>query len=178
MSDLVTLIRRIDAAPSPAEPPAGLAMRSSRPADLAALGALYFAAYDPGIACDTLEEAVADVAASFAGEYGEYWPEASPVVTSGGRIVNAVMTVRRAPWDDTPDCPFIIELFTARDHRRRGLGRLAVTSCMRTVAAAGEQAVALRVAVDNRAALALYRSLGFARWPEQAVPEPEEGDET
>lgn len=74
------------------------------------------------------------------------------------------MTVRRGPWDGTPDCPFIIELFTARELRRRGLARLAMQNCLAAVRDHGEVAVALRVAADNVAAFALYGSLAFVRW--------------
>ncbi len=77
----------------------------------------------------------------------------------------AVMAVRRAPWDDTPHCPFIIELFTSRDYRRMGPGRLLVRHCLETVKEAGETTVALRVADDNTPARTLYESLGFTIWP-------------
>ncbi len=80
----------------------------------------------------------------------------------------AMLTVQRAPWPDTPDCPFVIELFTARAHRGRGLARWLVRSAMDTVHCTGEHALALRVASDNEPARGLYRSLGFRLWtPEQ-----------
>ncbi|NOX24318.1 MAG: GNAT family N-acetyltransferase [Actinobacteria bacterium] len=165
MAKLLTLIAQLhefqpDAPPSPQ----GLVVRPSKAADLQQLGTLYFEAYEPGIACDSLDEATDDIKASFDGEYGEYWYEASPVVEADGCIVSAVMTVRRAPWDDTPDCPFIIELFTARDHRRRGLARLLIRHCLVIAHRSGETAVALRVAEDNTPARALYQSLGFSDW--------------
>lgn len=166
MATLVTLM----AQPKDAHPddavmsPTGLLVRSSTPADLNQLAELYFEAYEPGIACDSLEEATDDIKASFEGEYGEYWYEASPVAEVDGRIVSAVMTVRRAPWDDTPDCPFIIELFTARDRRRMGLARLVVEHCLATIRDGDDTAVALRVAEDNKPARALYDSLGFTTW--------------
>jgi len=166
MAKLVTLIaqlgeiRRLDAA----TPPIGFLVRPSNQTDLSQLATLYFEAYDPGIACDSLDEATGDIRASFGGEYGEYWYEASPVVEADGRIVSAAMTVRRAPWDDTPDCPFIIELFTARDNRRKGLARIVISHCMATINDTGETAAALRVAEDNTPARALYESLGFTTW--------------
>jgi ribosomal protein S18 acetylase RimI-like enzyme len=166
MAKLVTLIAHLEEFQSVgmATPPAGFLVRRTNPADLNQLANLYFEAYDPGIACDSLEEAAGDIEASFQGEYGEYWYEASPVVEANGRVVSAAMTVHRAPWDDTPDCPFIIELFTARDHRRMGLARMVVEHCLATIGASGETAVALRVAEDNTTARALYDSLGFTTW--------------
>lgn len=141
--------------------PRGYSVRSSDTQDARAIGCLYFASYKPGQACDTLEEAISDVEASFAGAYGEYWFEASPVVEHDGSIVAAVMTVRRAPWDDVPDCPFIIELLTAPDHRRRGLARLLLVRTAQTTSETDEK-VALRVDSGNTPAVRLYECLGFA----------------
>ena len=167
MGELLTLIAQLDEAQpggtAPPSPP-GFAVRSSNAADLRQLGMLYFEAYEPGVVCDSLDEATGDIKASFDGEYGEYWYEAFPAIEADGRIVSAVMTVRRAPWSDTPDCPFIIELFTARDHRRQGLARLLMRHCFAVVRRKGETAVALRVAEENTPARALYQSLGFTDW--------------
>ena len=123
---------------------------------------MYFEAYDPGVACDTLDEAIADIEASFQGDCGEFWYQASPVVEAEGRIVSAVMTVRQAPWDDTPDGPFIIELFTARDYRRRGLARLVIRHCLNTIRQAGETTVAPRVAHDNTPGVTVMCARGLA----------------
>ena len=167
MAELITLITHLEGHDPPgAVPPlAGFDVRPCGPSDLHQLGGLYFEAYDPGIACDTLDEAIADIEASFQGDYGEFWYQASPVIEANGRIVSAVMTVRQAPWDDTPDGPFIIELFTARDYRRRGLARLVIRHCLNTIRQAGETTVALRVAANNTPARNLYQSLGFAATP-------------
>jgi ribosomal protein S18 acetylase RimI-like enzyme len=100
--------------------------------------------------------------AAFAGEYGELWLEASLVATNDdAALVSAIQVVHRAPWDDTPDCPFVIELFTARAHRRRGLGRALMMRAMDVVAEAGQRTIALRVHPENMPALSLYRRLGF-----------------
>lgn len=138
--------------------------RPRQPSDIPALGRVYFGAYPMGVAETTLDDATKDIAATFDGRYGELWPEASPVVETAGKLVCAVLTVRRAPWDDIPDCPFIIEVFTAGEHRRRGLARAALTHVAAVISAAGENTMALRVGTDNVAALSLYRSLGFHAW--------------
>jgi GNAT superfamily N-acetyltransferase len=157
VADLLTLVRP-ELPPPAVVTPAGYVLRACSPDDVEALGDLYFASYDPGEACATRGEAVADIRAAFAGEYGELWPEASLVATTAdGDPVAAVQVVRRAPWPDTPDCPFVIELFTARGHRRRGLGRTLIAAALGVTRAP----MALRVAADNAAALALYRGLGF-----------------
>lgn len=144
--------------------PAGYAVESARPAGGDALGRLYFAAYPPGVAGETVDEAIADVRATFDGTYGAFWPEGSALVRAHGDPVAAILTVRRAPWDDTPDCPFVVELFTARAHRRRGLAGALVAGCLAAARAAGEPALALRVDEENDAARRLYASLGFAPW--------------
>lgn len=142
--------------------PRGYAVRPCTPGDAAALARLYFAAYPPGVACATLDEARADIAASFSGEYGELWLAASPVVHRDDALVAAVLTVRRANWEDAPACPYLIEAFTAPDQRRRGLARAAVVTAVAALCAAGERQVALTVAAENDPALALYRAVGFA----------------
>lgn len=144
-------------------PAADYRVRPSRPTDADRLGALYFGSYEAGEASSSLAEAIADVRASFAGEYGDYLFDASPIVEHGSEIVAAVMTVARAPWDDTPDCPFVIELFTDRRHRRRGLAADLVRRAASSLGP-GDTSIALRVAADNTAALALYERLGFRRW--------------
>jgi GNAT superfamily N-acetyltransferase len=144
--------------------PPGLVARSPVRTDARALGRLYFEAYDPGIACDTLDEAVDDVRATFDGAYGELWPAASWVVEQHGRLVAAVLTVRRARSADAPDCPFVVELFTDRRLRRQGLARALVCGCLGVVSATARPYLALRVDRANEPALRLYGALGFRPW--------------
>lgn len=164
LAELLTLIADLsEEGPHPIQPE-GFQVRTCNTTDLHQLAALYFAAYEPGVGASSLENATADVAASFEGEYGVFWFEASPVMEMDGRVVSAVMTVREAPWDDTPACPFVIEVFTDRAHRRHGLARTGMRHAMTTLIRGGETEVALRVEAGNAPALALYRSLGFRRW--------------
>jgi N-alpha-acetyltransferase 10/11 len=118
------ILLRPDRPPPAPLVPAGCLLRPSHPADIDSLGALYFHSYDPGQACASLAEATADIRAAFAGEYGELCPAASLVaVTADQQIVAAIQVVKRASWPGTPDWLFVIELFAARAHRRRGLAR-------------------------------------------------------
>jgi ribosomal protein S18 acetylase RimI-like enzyme len=165
--ELLTLVRvvRPGDADRGATVPDGVHVRRVEPSDVGAIGRLYFAAYPRGVPGDSLEEAVSDITASFAGEYGEPWPDACLVAhCASGDLVGCVLTVARAPWSDTPDCPFVIELFTAAEHRRRGIGRALAQHVLAAAARADASAVALRVAVDNPAARALYAGLGFVAW--------------
>jgi ribosomal protein S18 acetylase RimI-like enzyme len=132
----------------------GVVLRPPAVADSVKLGRLYFDAYEPGAAAETEQDALDDIALSFEGGYGVLDPTLSQLAWSGDDLVGALLVVERAPWPDTPDCPFIIELFTARTHRRLGIGRLLLSACSTVT-------VGLRVADDNAPALALYHSAGF-----------------
>src|SRR5690606_29068311 len=112
----------------------------------------------------SVEEAEAGIAASFDGAYGELWLDASPCAVIGGQLVAAAMTVRRTPWDDVPDGPFVIELFTAREWRRRGLAATLLGVVAQRVSASAAHSVSLRVDVANLPARRLYGRLGFTEW--------------
>jgi hypothetical protein len=60
-----------------------------------------------------------DVTATFDGEYGKLRPDWSRLAMRDDAIVGALLVVERASRHDTPTCPFIIELFTARTSRTR-----------------------------------------------------------
>lgn len=161
MTDMVTLIAKT----TPLERELKISSRTVQPTDLARLGELYFTAYDAGIAGDSIEVALADMQASMEGKYGQFLPDASHVaLDETGKIVAAVLVVERAVGDDTPDSPFIIELITDRQHRRRGLAEDLVLATLDTLFNDGQKDVALRVESTNSAALALYLSLDFHRW--------------
>ncbi|WP_425861676.1 GNAT family N-acetyltransferase [Arthrobacter sp. TWP1-1] len=168
MTDMVTLIAKT----TPLERELPFASRTVEESDAARLGELYFTAYDVGVAGDSLDVALADMKASLAGKYGPLLPGASHVaLDEAGKIVAAVLVVEHAVGDDTPDAPFIIELITDRQHRRRGLAEDLVLATMDTLFNDGKTDVALRVESTNSAALALYLSLDFHRWS------PEETDD-
>jgi ribosomal protein S18 acetylase RimI-like enzyme len=132
--------------------------------DSAELGSLYFDAYDPGIAWPTALEAIDDIKRTFDGEYGALWLAASRVAFRDTELIGAVLTVHRGPWPGTPDCPFIIEVFTDRAWRRRGVAARLLRECASAVAKAGEDWVGLRVDETNQAGMALYIAMGFCRW--------------
>jgi len=122
--------------------------------DAASLGRLYFEAYDPGVASATEAEALEDIHHTFDGEYGVLDTTLSRLAWRGDELVGVLLVVERAPWPDTPDCRFVIELFTARSHRRSGIAKLLLAECSAVE-------VALRVQETNTPALALYRAVGF-----------------
>lgn len=161
----MTLIADATLAPKSASLPQLCTMRSIVSEDTEALGRLYYDAYDPGEACATVEEAIADMQATFRGEYGTLWLAASSVIEREKELVAAILVVHRAPWEDTPDCPFIIELFTSRSFRQQGLARALLCHCFLLTSMTERPCLALRVIATNEAATRLYTSLGFHLWP-------------
>ncbi|TDD49375.1 GNAT family N-acetyltransferase [Kribbella antibiotica] len=135
-------------------------LRSPLVADIAVLGRLYFAAYEPGVAAESEAEEVDDIRLTFDGSYGVLDGVASRLAWCGDELVGAILVVERAPWADTPDCRFIVELFTAVSWRRRGLARVLLAASAQAV----NGPLALRVADDNHPARALYASCGFTDW--------------
>jgi ribosomal protein S18 acetylase RimI-like enzyme len=89
-------------------------------------------------------------------------PHPAPGLWVGGELVAVVQTVRSPSMDDAPSCAWLIEVFTDPQRRRTGLARSVVAAACEVIDAAGEHQVGLTVDDDNRAALTLYRSLGFA----------------
>ena len=146
------LLRPADAVRTPSIP--GVVLRPPAVEDTQALADLYYESYDPGVACAMPEEARDDIELTFAGGYGVFTPALSRLAWQEDQLVGALLVVERAPWPDTPDCPFVIELFTAHTHRRRGVAKLLLSEC-------SSATVALRVDEHNIPAVTLYRSLGF-----------------
>jgi N-alpha-acetyltransferase 10/11 len=139
-------------------------MRTPTQSDIPEIGRLYFTAYEPGLVGETVEEAIADIEASWNGDYGEFWEEGSVVAELGGKIVGALLTVKQAPWDQTPDGPFIIELFVDSDMRGRGIARRLMERGLDSMASQSAKSVGLRVIADNTRAQSFYRSVGFTNW--------------
>jgi N-alpha-acetyltransferase 10/11 len=82
-------------------------------------------------------------------------------VERDGVPVAALLAVYRAPWQGTPDCPFVTDLFTLPGFRRHGLGRFLMRRCLTAVSRTSRPSVALRVDSENVPAMRLYQSLGF-----------------
>lgn len=127
------------------------------------LGMLHFKAYGPEIA-PSLQGSITEMEDMYRDEFGKLWPEASSLVLTGKNLVASVLTVHMAPWEDTPTCPFIIDLMVLPDYRRQGLADHLAYSAACTATEAGKQHLALRVREDNKPALALYKKLGFVEW--------------
>lgn len=127
---------------------------------------LYRLSYPPHIGAADRAEALAEMDATFAGDYGRLLPAASLVAVDGARAVGSVQVVHRSPWDPDLHCPFVIELFVHPDARGHGLGRSllarAAAACLRR----GETQLALRTDDEGTSAAArhLYRVAGMRSW--------------
>lgn len=158
----LTLVR-MPAAGSPGPVPEGPGrLRAIEEADLEAVGRLYAASYPADVVGDEAA-AVADIRASWAGEYGTWLHEASLLVELDRQPVAAVLTVDRPPWDDVADLVFVIDLFTHPDYRGQGLAERLVRAALAAVGP--DRVVGLRVESDNEPAVRLYRRLGFRERP-------------
>jgi len=93
--------------------------------------------------------------------FGQLIPAASLVAVTSGQVAGVVMTVRRAPWPDTPSGPFIIDLFATPGNRRHGVARYLLHRAMANARPPDETMIGLRVEIDNAPAQRLYRSAGF-----------------
>ncbi len=148
--------------------PDGLTMRAVTDADVEAPAQLYLSAYHPRPGAMSLLEAREQMRANFAGESGELWRDASPVVVDAdGAVVASILTVTAAPLDwERPPGPYVIEVLTSHLWRGRGLARALLAEAARTVVAAGGKTITLRVDPDNVGALRLFASAGFVGFTE------------
>lgn len=170
---IILIARTADVAPRSSS--AQLPGRFAQPEDRDALAHLFYAAYEAvGLdsangGVDSLDAAKEIVASLFDGEYGTFLPEASPVVLNEqGEIVAASLVVERRAGDGLPDAPYIFELFTHSAHRRQGLAERLVRESAGALKEAGHERVSLRIREDNSPALALYLTLDFNRWQQEA----------
>jgi ribosomal protein S18 acetylase RimI-like enzyme len=141
--------------------PDGITVRPVAPTDIPDIAELFLSAY--ASMAKTLDNALAEVTGAFAGTWGVHWPDASPGAWAGGELASVVQSVRRPGWDDAPDLPWIIDVFTDPGRRRTGLARGLLGVACRAMEIAGEPRVGLTVDDQNVAAVALYESLGFAK---------------
>jgi len=143
--------------------PDGLTMRAVADADAEALAQLYLSAYHPSPGAMSLLEAREEMRANFAGESGELWRAASPVVVdANGVVLASVLMVTAAPLDwGRPPGPYVVEVLTSHQWRGRGLAGALLADAARAVIAAGREPLALRVDPDNIGAIRLYAAAGF-----------------
>lgn len=143
--------------------PWGITLRLQTADDAAALGELYWHAYPIGAAAVDIEDAVEEMEGVFEGEYGDPVPEACIVaVGRDDRLVGCIQVVTDAPWEGTPDGPFVIELFVHRSVRGRGLARGLLSAASTACLEQGYETFSLNALPESSPdAFSLYRELGF-----------------
>ncbi len=72
----------------------------------------------------------------------------------------AVLRFRTALWTPGLDC-YLAELYVVPEHRGRGIGRALMLESLETARRRGADRIELGTSEDDRAAVALYESLGF-----------------
>lgn len=142
--------------------PGGVRVRPLAGADLDAVAPLYLTAYEPGVAVDTLAEAVAEMRGVLDGDFGTVIGAATLVaVDAAGAVVGCIQTVLDPPWD-APSGPFVIELFVHPDARGRGIGEGLLGAAADALWAAGYSSIGLNVEPATAiAAFRIYQRLGF-----------------
>lgn len=142
---------------APIDVPDGLALRPITESDLESVGFAYWQTYLGTTNEMTSYEATEDIKSSWRGDYGCWLTSASFGGWKANELVGAILTVSDAPWPDTPEGAFIIDLFVIPKARRRGVGRALV----QTAWAGSPSGLGLRVDATATEASALYTELGF-----------------
>jgi GNAT superfamily N-acetyltransferase len=138
--------------------PATATVRPLTPDDAEALAVLMDDAYRGTIDAEPdqgLDDARDEVAATFAGGYGELMPGVSLLAFEGDELVSACIVTR------FEDAPFVAFTMTRAARKGQGLSRAVMTRSIRAMAEAGEPRVDLIVTAGNAPAERLYASLGF-----------------
>ena len=161
MERMITLISKTDLV----TPDTLLSTRVAEPSDSEALARLLFTAYENNL-YPTQSDAQKALDAVFAGEIGDFFPEASPVVVDdNGRVVAAVLCLKnRKDGNEPVDVPTIYELVTAASRRRQGIAEKLIRQAMSSMKESGFDEVTVRIPETNAPALALYLILDYRRW--------------
>jgi len=159
-SDLMTLsLTRRTTTPANID---AVELRGIQTSDRDALATAYLAAYPPGVAATSLNDARQEMDDTFTGEFGALRHDLTRVATFEDRPVGAILVVGKSIWDPQLHGPFIIDLFVHPDARGLGVARALLDTAVHACARAGDDTLSLRVGEGTSpAALALYTRAGF-----------------
>lgn len=151
--------RHLVAAVEPIEPvDLPVSVRCPTPGDAGELAALMLDAYRGTIDFDgseTLLVARDEIDGFLAGKSGVPLLEHSRLAIDGRRIVSAALVT------DFESTPLLAYVFTAADHKGRGLGEGLTRLVMHSLAQAGRERLHLWVTAGNAPAERIYDRLGF-----------------
>jgi ribosomal protein S18 acetylase RimI-like enzyme len=138
-------------------PSGGPEVRTFKPEDAPALGALMYRAYLDTVDYDgeTPEQAAAEVTKTIEGEYGLFIPDCSKVFGRAGSLLSATLVTR------FQDRPFVAFTLTDPAFTGQGLARACMQAAMFELFAQGERELRLVVTLANEPAVRLYTGLGF-----------------
>lgn len=142
-----------------------LTTRPAQASDSEALARLLFSAYESNL-YPTQADAKVALDKVFAGELGDFYPEASPVVVDeNDRVIAAVLCLKnRKDGVEPAELPTIYELVTAASRRREGIAEQLIRQTIHSMNQDGIEQVSVRIPETNAPALALYLTLDFHRW--------------
>lgn len=123
---------------------------------------LYLASYPPHVGAADIDEAIAEVDATYAGDFGQLITDASPVALHDGQAVGSIQVVHRSPWDPDLNCPFIIELFVRPGARGQGIARALLTRAAIACQQLGETQIALRTSDEGGTSPAAFHLYDLA----------------
>ncbi|GGJ27997.1 GNAT family N-acetyltransferase [Deinococcus roseus] len=135
-------------------------MRHFIPEDTRALADLMFAAYQgttdfqPG---STLRDALEQIEKTIAGEYGEFLPQASYVLTEEDVPISATLVTFWKPFRS----PLLAFSMTHPEHKGQGLAAMLLKASMHDLYHDGYNQLSLLVTDGNTPAQRLYQRLGF-----------------
>ncbi|WP_026536291.1 GNAT family N-acetyltransferase [Arthrobacter sp. H14] len=147
-----------------------VAMRPINAADVPTLAELYFNAYVPAaIEGWSPAEASSRLHGLINGGHERPISMASLLAEdTDSQITAAIVVLEGASGDEKEQPAFIAELFIHPEHQRKGLAQELLHSAMNALHAMGRSTIAVTVDSANAAAMALYLSMDFRRWPPQS----------
>jgi len=98
---------------SAANRPQGIEIATLTTFDIPALAALSLEAYGDDVTPEALLETSEELRLTFEGAFGATTEDSFIGAWDGGTLVGAILVVRESPWDDAPDCPFVVDLIVA-----------------------------------------------------------------
>lgn len=129
--------------------------RFCRPEDIPMIVQALNACYDVH-----LPERPATTVMQFREEMGliSLWPSNTMIVLNDKDPIAVIVGTKR------PYSCWIAKLGVHADHQRQGIGRYIVEALMRKLSIIGPRVISVDVPVDNDAALAFFKDLGFEVW--------------
>lgn len=113
---------------------------------------------------ETYEKSRTEMNEGLNGIHGKFWNDASPQLLYENELVGFIFSVYKAPWDVTPDCPYITDLIVYPKHRKMNIATWLIQEASRVFLQSGAKYISFMVKENNYTALNLYHKLGFKEW--------------